>query len=171
MCSGYEFFGLGVLEHRPNLCPFVRQEAEPWSLCSAGGRTFVPLFGRRPNLLFVVQGRRPRYDSRHRLAIARPEQEVPTEASLRHLRQEAEVRLATLRSRRQAGTGGSGRTIVTSSEVLRRAKAFAMLGALAWQARSEQAVPAEPLLFRPRCFAKVDNSFFRPRHVAEVQTF
>lgn len=80
------------------------------------GRTFVPLFDRRPNLCPFVW------------------QEVPTEASLRRPRQEAEVRLAALLSRRQAGTGGSGRTIVTSFEVLCQAKAFAMLGALAWQA-------------------------------------
>ena len=103
------------------------------------GRTFVPLFGRRPN---------------------RP---------LRWPRQEAKVRLAAPLSRRQAGTGGSGRTIVASSEVLFRAKAFAMLGALAWQARLEQAVPAKPLLFRPRRFAKVDLSFLCPRHIAEVR--
>ena len=79
------------------------------------------------------------------------------------------MQLAALLSHCQAGTGGSGRTIVASSEILCRAKAFAMLGALAWQARSEQAVPAEPLLFRPRCFAKVDHSFLRPRHIAEVR--
>ena len=44
-------------------------------------------------------------------------------------------------------------------------KAFAMLGALAWQARTEQAVPAEPLLLRPRHIAKVEPSLHHLRQM------
>ena len=95
-----------------------RQEAEvrlaaPLSRRQAGtggsGRSFI---------VFVDRGRRSRFDSRRPLAPARPEQEVPSEASLHHLRrprQEAEVRLAASLSRCQAGTGGSGRSFTSSS--------------------------------------------------------
>ena len=48
--------------------------------------------------------------------------------------------------------------------------AFAMLGALAWQARPEQAIPDEPFPFIVRgTFPRFDSSVHRPRLEAEVR--
>ena len=134
----------GTLSSNGPLSSRVRSHDRPPAGTGGSGRTVAP---------FVDRGRRPRFDSRRPLAAARPEQEVPAEASS-SLSSEAGGRGmtpgATLpspgRNRRfrpnVASPSGSGRTSLHRPSFE--------------HPRPEQVVP-------------VASSLHRPRHIAEVR--
>ena len=166
-----------LVGRRPNLGPFVQQEAEPSSLCSAGGRTFP----------FVVRGRRPRFDSRRSLVVARPKQAVSVEPLLLRLRYFAEQRPLPCWVRSHGRPGRNRRFQPNHCSFVRgispRSTVLSFVrGTLPRfeRLRPEQAVPrlsffpsseahcrSSSVLGRNRRF-RAYLSFLRPRHVAEV---